>query len=57
MDGCGRGEIEREVTSKVPDLVRGGGFSPMVDHAVPPDVPFDNFRYYIDLVREICTAA
>lgn len=56
-EGCDKGEIEREVTSKVPELVSEGGFSPMVDHAVPPDVPFDNFKYYIDLVHEICAAA
>ena len=31
------------------------GFSPMVDHAVPPDVSFANFKYYVDLVQEICT--
>jgi hypothetical protein len=54
-DGCSREQIEREVMSKVPQLVETGGFSPMVDHAVPPDVPLANFQYYIDLVRDICT--
>jgi len=34
--------------------VKLGGYSPMVDHAVPPDVPFANFRYYMDLIHEIC---
>lgn len=55
-EGCTRAEIENEVMSKVPELVAGGGFSPMVDHAVPPDVPFDNFKYYLDLVQEACRA-
>jgi hypothetical protein len=54
-DGCTKRDIEREVTSKVPGLVRDGGYSPWVDHAVPPDVPFANFRYYMDLIHEICT--
>lgn len=54
-DGCDKAIIEREVLSKVPELVRDGGFSPMVDHAVPPDVPFENFKYYIDLIHEVCT--
>lgn len=54
-DGCTKADIEREVMSKVPQLVKQGGFSPMVDHAVPPDVPFENFRYYMDLVHELCT--
>jgi len=54
-DGCTKKEIEDEVMSKVPQLVKDGGFSPMIDHAVPPDVPFENFTYYIDLIREACT--
>jgi len=47
--------IEREVMTKVPPLVAEGGYSPMVDHAVPPDVSFDNFKHYIDLVHQVCT--
>ena len=39
---------------KVPELWKQGGYSPMVDHAVPPDVPFAHFKYYLDLVNEIC---
>jgi len=54
-DECSRKDIENEVASKVPQLVRDGGFTPMVDHAVPPDVPFEHFKYYMDLVREMCT--
>ncbi|NLO74385.1 MAG: hypothetical protein GX100_09805 [candidate division WS1 bacterium] len=53
-DGCSKADIEREVMAKVPEMVKRGGYSPMVDHAVPPDVPFENFRYYMDLVHEIC---
>jgi len=55
-DGCTKADIEHEVMSKVPALVEQGGFSPWVDHSVPPDVPFENFRYYLDLVQDICTA-
>ena len=54
-DGCSKADIEREVMSKVPEMVKSGGYSPMVDHAVPPDVPFENFRYYMDLIHELCT--
>jgi uroporphyrinogen-III decarboxylase len=53
-DGYTKADVEREVLSKVPALWQQGGFSPMVDHAVPPDVPLDNFRHYIDLVQDIC---
>jgi len=38
----------------VPELFKQGGFSPMVDHAVPPDVPLENFQYYMELVQDIC---
>ncbi len=54
-DGNSKADIEREVMSKVPNLVAEGGFSPWVDHSVPPDVPYENFRYYVDLITEICT--
>ncbi len=53
-DGCSKAEIEREVMSKVPELVKQGGYSPFVDHAVPPDVPFENFKYYMELIHEVC---
>ncbi len=46
-------DVEREVMSKVPELVKSGGWGPFVDHAVPPDVPYENFRYYLELCREI----
>lgn len=55
-DGCSRQDIEQEVMSKVPALIREGGYSPMVDHAVPPDVPLEHFAYYLQLVSEICAA-
>jgi uroporphyrinogen decarboxylase len=29
-------------------LIEEGGFIPTVDHTVPPDVSWDNFRYYMD---------
>lgn len=46
--------IEHEVISKVPKLLETGGFIPAVDHAVPPDVSFENYRFFIRLLREIC---
>lgn len=53
-DGCSKAQIEAEVRSKEA-LIREGGYAPFVDHAVPPDVPFANFKYYMDLVHEVCT--
>ena len=44
--------IRSEVLGKVPDLLRQGGYIPCIDHSCPPDVSFDNWRYFTDLVRE-----
>ena len=49
--------VNREVMSKVPELLAGGGYVPWVDHAVPPDVPFKNFCYFLELVRAQLRAA
>jgi len=33
--------------------VKTGGYFPGCDHVIPPDVPFENFKYFINLLREI----
>lgn len=45
--------VEAEVMAKVPALAKAGGWAPMVDHAVPPDVPLVCFQHYLDLCREV----
>lgn len=45
-------EIEREVHRLAP-LVEEGGFIPMPDHRVPPDVPLDNYLCYAHKAREV----
>lgn len=49
----GKEATKEEVMSKVPFLLEKGGYFPSVDHLVPPDVPFENYCYYINLLREI----
>ena len=49
----GKEAIREEVMSKVPFLLEQGGYLPCVDHAVPPDVTFENYCYYINLMREV----
>jgi uroporphyrinogen decarboxylase len=49
----GKDALREEVMSKVPYLCKTGGFFPGLDHAIPPDVPFENFKYFINLLREI----
>jgi len=45
--------IEREVRAKAPFLIEQGGWIPGVDHAVPPDVSYENFLYYRKLMCDI----
>ncbi|MBD3182686.1 hypothetical protein GF312_10360 [Candidatus Poribacteria bacterium] len=45
--------VYEELMSKVPYLIETGGFIPTCDHAVPPDVPFENYQYYLDLIHEV----
>jgi len=49
----GKDAIREEVMSKVPFLLETGGYLPSLDHAIPPDVPLEGFRYYTNLLREI----
>lgn len=49
----GRKAIEREVLSKVPWLCLQGGYFPVVDHLIPPDVSLANFTYYARLLRAV----
>jgi Uroporphyrinogen decarboxylase (URO-D) len=48
-----RSSLKREVMGKVPRLAETGPYFPSPDHCVPVDMPFENFCYYINLLREI----
>jgi uroporphyrinogen decarboxylase len=45
-------DIEREVRRLAP-LVEEGGYIPLPDHMVPPDVPLENFLFYAKTIREV----
>ena len=45
-----RDDIDREVVPKLEACLADGGWIPACDHGIPPDVPFDNYRYYRELV-------
>ena len=49
----GKEAIREEVMSKVPFLLEQGGCFPCVDHEIPPDITFENYCYYINLMREV----
>ncbi len=52
----GKESIEREVMSKVPQLVADGGYIPTLDHSFPPDISYENFLYYIKVKLKAMTA-
>ena len=45
--------IEKELTKKIPPLVKQGGYIPHIDHAIPPDISYDNFMYYMEIKRKL----
>ncbi|NPV07462.1 MAG: hypothetical protein HPY83_05780 [Anaerolineae bacterium] len=45
--------VKEEVMSKVPELLELGGYIPMVDHGVPPDIPVRNFLYMAELIKAV----
>jgi len=49
----GKKAIEAELMRRLPPLLESGGYIPTVDHTVPPDVSYDDFRYYIELKAKI----
>jgi len=34
-------------------VMREGGFIPKIDHSIPPDISYDNFRYYMDTLLKM----
>ncbi len=45
--------IDAELEAKVPFMLESGGYVPSLDHAAPPDISFESFRYYMKRVREM----
>ncbi len=45
--------IKKEVLSKVPKLLKEGGYIPLLDHCVPPEVSFENFKYFVKLLKKL----
>ena len=49
----GRSEIDAELHRVLPPLLEDGGYIPTIDHAVPPDIPYGNFQYYLEVKRRL----
>jgi uroporphyrinogen decarboxylase len=48
----GKEAIEREIKSKLPYLKEEGGYIPSLDHEVPPDIPYQNYMYYLKFISK-----
>ena len=48
----GPAAIDAELENIRP-LLSDGGFIPWCDHLVPPDVPFQNYMYYVERMKEM----
>jgi len=48
--------VRQEVLRQVPAMLASSGYVPTVDHSVPPDVPFENYVAYRELLSELSAA-
>jgi uroporphyrinogen decarboxylase len=48
-----RRAIEAEVHAKIPPMLEKGGFIPHLDHTFPPDIPYENFLYYMEMKEKV----
>jgi len=53
---AGRDAVDSELANVLP-LMKEGGYIPWCDHLVPPDVPYDNYRYYVDRMKGLSLEA
>ena len=48
--------IRAEVMTKIPPLLEDGGFIPHIDGGPPPEIPYDNLLYYLELKADLLGA-
>jgi len=48
----GKNEIDKEI-EKIKILISQGGYFPAVDHSIPPDVPYENFKYFLNAIKKL----
>ena len=49
----GRDRIDAELEKRIPTMVSKGGYVPMFDHQVPPDVSWEDYLYYRRRVSDL----
>jgi len=45
--------IEKELYSKISPLLDKGGYIPHLDHTFPPEIPYRNFLYYLEVKEKL----
>jgi len=40
--------LAQKLLKQAKRLIDDGGFVPMLDHSAPPDIPYDNYCYFMD---------
>lgn len=48
-------DIEREIASKIPEAMKGGGYIYHSDHSIPPTVSLENFRHAMKMLEKYGT--
>ena len=48
-----RSDIDAEI-EKCAEMIKLGRYIPMFDHLIPPDVPWENFRYAAENIKKLC---
>ena len=48
-----KADIKAEVMRRTTGLLPTDGYLPGVDHATPSDVPFENYCYLVELLRNL----
>lgn len=48
LESSNKQDINMEVMSKGPWMIKNGGYIPSMDHLVCPRAVYDNYVYYID---------
>jgi len=49
----GKEAIDEELNSKVPFVLKSGGYIPHIDHNVHPDISWEDFKYYRNRLDEM----
>lgn len=50
---AGKKSIEDELNAKIPAMLESGGYIPHIDHAIPPDISYSDFLYYLEIKRKL----